>query len=79
MKIQTAQPPSFKKKKFSSVSDVENSFKKIDFDGDGRLTKQEMLRGNEFTHDEVGENYVVESKVIHLICNRLRPYLNLEM
>ena len=53
LKIQTAQPPSFKKDKFSSVRDVENSFKKIDCDGDGKLTKQEMLRGNEFTQEEV--------------------------
>jgi hypothetical protein len=60
LKIQTAQPPSFKKNKKSSVSDVENSFKKIDLDGDGKLTKQEMLRGNEFTQDEVDENITVE-------------------
>ena len=53
LKIQTAQPPSFKKNKSSSVRDVENSFKKIDCDGDGKLTKQEMLRGNEFTQEEV--------------------------
>ena len=53
LKIQTAQHPRFKKNKFSSVRDVEKSFKKIDYDGDGKLTKQEMLRGKEFTQEEV--------------------------
>ena len=32
--------------------------RKIDIDGDGKLTKREMLAGNEFTIEEVFDNFL---------------------
>ncbi|XP_023347755.1 glycine receptor subunit alpha-3 [Eurytemora carolleeae] len=53
-KIKTCTPPNFRKKKnFKSVTDVKNAFQKIDVNGDGKLSKREMLAGDEFTQEEI--------------------------
>jgi len=55
LKLKTSAPPDFKKtERFSDVNEVVDNFKKIDIDGDGKLTKRELLAGNQFTMEEVG-------------------------
>jgi len=40
-------------KSFKNLNDVKAAFKKIDVDGDGLLSKQEMLQGGKFDSEEV--------------------------
>jgi len=54
LKLKTSAPPDFKKtERFSDVNEVVDNFKKIDIDGDGKLTKRELLAGNQFTMEEI--------------------------
>ena len=54
LKVRTARPPRFEfKNRLSSVREVETSFRRMNVTGDGRLTREEMLRGDDFTRAEV--------------------------
>ena len=55
---------------------MENSFKKIDYDGDGKLTKQEMLRGDEFTQEEVFE-IIIYILAIPIPCPKIEAIFEL--
>ena len=39
-----------------SVIQVKNAFQRIDVNGDGKLSKSEMLAGHEFNNEEVREH-----------------------
>ena len=53
---------------------VKNAFQKIDVNGDGKLSKREMLAGDEFTQEEV---FIIELGIfvflIHL--ESTNPYV----
>ena len=54
LKVRTAKPPKFEfNNRLSSVREVETSFRRMNMTGDGRLTKEEMLRGGDFSREEV--------------------------
>ena len=54
LKVRTARPPRFEfKNRLSSVREVETSFRRMNLGGDGQLTKEEMMSGNEFSREEV--------------------------
>lgn len=53
LKIKTSQPPKFRKGNMRSVQEIESAFMRMDVNGDGSLTKREMLAADEFTAEEV--------------------------
>lgn len=69
LKIKTSRPPQFRKGNTTiklktnsffakgnmrSVQEVQSAFMRMDVNGDGSLTKREMLAADEFTPEEVG-------------------------
>ena len=54
LKVRTARPTTFQfKNRLSSVREVETSFRRMNVTGNGRLTREEMLSGDEFTREEI--------------------------
>ena len=53
LKIKTSRPPQFRKGNMRSVQEVQSAFMRMDVNGDGSLTKREMLAADEFTPEEV--------------------------
>ena len=53
LKIKTSRPPQFRKGNMRSVQEIESAFMRMDVNGDGSLTKREMLAADEFTTEEV--------------------------
>ena len=49
LKIKTSRPPQFRKGNMRSVQEIESAFMRMDVNGDGSLTKREMLAADEFT------------------------------
>ena len=56
LKIKTSRPPQFRKGNMRSVQEVQSAFMRMDVNGDGSLTKREMLAADEFTPEEVRES-----------------------
>ena len=42
-----------------SMVDVQSAFMRMDVNGDGTLTKREMLAADEFTQEEVSQDKIV--------------------
>ena len=53
LKIKTSKPPKIRKGNMRSMVDVQSAFMRMDVNGDGTLTKREMLAADEFTQEEV--------------------------
>jgi len=53
---------------------VKNAFQKIDVNGDGKLSKREMLAGDEFTQEEV---FIIEFGIFVLLIHleSTNPYM----
>ena len=59
LKIKTSRRPKFRKDKMRSMVDVQSAFMRMDVNGDGTLTKREMLAADEFTQEEVSHGTIV--------------------
>ena len=55
LKIKTSRPPQFRKGNMRSVQEIQSAFMRMDVNGDGSLTKREMLAADEFTPEEVNQ------------------------
>ena len=66
LKIKTSTPPDFKKD-FKSGEEAVDTFKKIDRDGDGKLTRREITTQGQYTQDEVRgwnqQTYIYGTKI----------------
>ena len=74
LKIKTSRPPQFRKGNMRSVQEIESAFMRMDVNGDGSLTKREMLAADEFTTEEV-QHRIHKLVQILQFDFRLRPSL----
>ena len=75
LKIKTSRPPQFRKGNMRSVQEIESAFMRMDVNGDGSLTKREMLAADEFTTEEVQHRHIHKVVQILQFDFRLRPSL----
>ena len=74
LKIKTSRPPQFRKGNMRSVQEIESAFMRMDVNGDGSLTKREMLAADEFTTEEVQHHI---QKVVQILQFDFRLRLSL--
>ena len=69
LKIKTSKPPKIRKGNMRSMVDVQSAFMRMDVNGDGTLTKREMLAADEFTQEEVSVVFTKKNR-------NFNPYSN---
>ena len=80
LKVRTARPPRFEfKNRLSNVREVETSFRRMNVRGNGKLSKEEMLSGDEFSREEVSPSSGKYCLVLsHILQYRSKPCLSWE-